>query len=92
MRTHTNIFIGLDLDHRTQSRGIYRLVGQGHKGWSRHVDRELGNYDYLLGADVCIPSCLHVLRHLNVSIRPRLITDIPPWNKICLNGDPGFLK
>ena len=45
---------GLDLDHRTQSKGVYRLVGQGHKGWSRHVDRELGNYDYLLGADVCI--------------------------------------
>lgn len=68
MRANTNRFIGLDLDHRTQTKGIYRLVGQGHKGWSRHVDRELGNYDYLLGADVSIRLCLHVLPHLNVRL------------------------
>ncbi|KAF8729375.1 hypothetical protein AX14_009784 [Amanita brunnescens Koide BX004] len=52
MRWNSEHFTGLDLDHRTQSKGVYRLVGQGHKGWSRHVDRELGNYDYLLGADI----------------------------------------
>ena len=33
---------------------IYRIIGPNHKGWSRNVDKELGNYDYLLGADVSI--------------------------------------
>ncbi|KAJ7475864.1 glycoside hydrolase family 13 protein [Mycena latifolia] len=46
--THEH-FTGLDWDHRTRTGGIYRIAG---KGWSRHVDTELGNYDYLLGIDV----------------------------------------
>ncbi|KAF8233221.1 glycoside hydrolase family 13 protein [Tricholoma matsutake] len=48
--THEH-FTGLDWDDRTQTKAIYRLTGKGHKGWSRHVDSELGNYDYLLGLD-----------------------------------------
>jgi hypothetical protein len=44
--------VGIDWDHRTQKRGIYKIVGRGHKGWSPNVDNERGNYDYLLGADV----------------------------------------
>ena len=43
---------GIDWDHRTRTEGVYRIVSPKHRGWSRHVDRELGNYDYLLGADV----------------------------------------
>ncbi|KAI9461626.1 alpha amylase [Lactarius psammicola] len=43
---------GIDWDHRTKKRGVYKIVGKGHKGWSLNVDKELGNYDYLLGADV----------------------------------------
>jgi hypothetical protein len=43
---------GIDYDHRTKKRGVYKIVGKGHKGWSPNVDKELGNYDYLLGADV----------------------------------------
>jgi hypothetical protein len=43
---------GLDWDHKTRTNAIYRIAGKGRKGWSRHVDRELGNYDYLLGIDV----------------------------------------
>ncbi|KAI0264421.1 glycoside hydrolase family 13 protein [Gloeopeniophorella convolvens] len=45
-------FTGIDWDHRSQKREVYKLVGKGHKGWSTNVDEELGNYDYLLGADV----------------------------------------
>ncbi|RDB26138.1 Glucan 1,4-alpha-maltohexaosidase [Hypsizygus marmoreus] len=45
-------FTGLDWDHKTRTKGIYRITGPGHKGWSRHVDSELGNYDYLLGVDI----------------------------------------
>lgn len=43
---------GIDWDARTQKRGVYQIVGKGHRGWSPNVDNELGNYDYLLGADV----------------------------------------
>lgn len=40
------------MDQRTKAKGIYRITGEGHSGWSQNVDKELGNYDYLLGADV----------------------------------------
>ncbi|KAK7033141.1 glycoside hydrolase family 13 protein [Favolaschia claudopus] len=43
---------GLDWDHRTRSKAIYRIAGPGRKGWSRNVANELGNYDYLLGIDI----------------------------------------
>ena len=43
---------GIDYDNRTKKQGVYKIVGKGHKGWSPNVDKELGNYDYLLGADV----------------------------------------
>ncbi|KAJ7104144.1 glycoside hydrolase family 13 protein [Mycena belliarum] len=49
--THEH-FTGVDWDHRTRTGGIYRIAGKGRKGWSQHVDRELGNYDYLLGIDI----------------------------------------
>jgi alpha-amylase len=31
---------------------VFRFAGGTHEGWSRWVDRENGNYDYLLGVDV----------------------------------------
>jgi alpha-amylase len=43
---------GVDWDQRTRKRGVYKIVEKDHKGWSPNVDNELGNYDYLLGADV----------------------------------------
>ncbi|KAJ6531810.1 glycoside hydrolase superfamily [Mycena capillaripes] len=46
--THEH-FTGLDWDHRTRTKTIYRIAP---KGWSQHVANELGNYDYLLGADI----------------------------------------
>ena len=44
--------VGVDWDHKTRTKGVYRIVEPGHKGWSRNVDTELGNYDFLLGVDV----------------------------------------
>jgi hypothetical protein len=51
--------VGIDYDQRTKKQEVYKIVGKGHKGWSPNVDNELGNYDYLLGADVKI--FIHVL-------------------------------
>lgn len=45
-------FTGLDWDQRRKKTGVYRIVGGGHQGWSKNVDKELGNYDYLLGVDI----------------------------------------
>ncbi|KAI0784258.1 alpha amylase [Abortiporus biennis] len=45
-------FTGLDWDHRTRTKGVFRIVGGRHNGWSEWVDKELGNYDYLLGVDI----------------------------------------
>ncbi|THH33212.1 hypothetical protein EUX98_g974 [Antrodiella citrinella] len=45
-------FTGLDWDHRTKTNGIFKIVGGNHKGWSTWVDKENGNYDYLLGLDI----------------------------------------
>ena len=56
-------FTGLDWDHRTKEKGVFQIVGGDHKGWSKWVDKELGNYDYLLGIDVSaeISLCLYSL-------------------------------
>ncbi|EJF64974.1 alpha amylase [Dichomitus squalens LYAD-421 SS1] len=45
-------FTGLDWDHKTRTKGVWRISSDKHKGWSEWVDRENGNYDYLLGIDI----------------------------------------
>ena len=45
-------FPGVDWDQRGRKKGVYKIVERGHNGWSPNVDDELGNFDYLLGADV----------------------------------------
>ncbi|KAI0684103.1 alpha amylase [Cytidiella melzeri] len=57
-------FTGVDWDHRTKSKGIFRIEGPPHKGWSRYVDKELGNYDYLLGVDVRTDNAVVLSVHL----------------------------
>ncbi|CAL1716239.1 unnamed protein product [Somion occarium] len=52
MKWREEHFSGLDWDHGTKTKGVFRIVGGKHKGWSKWVDRELGNYDYLLGIDI----------------------------------------
>ncbi|KDQ15951.1 glycoside hydrolase family 13 protein [Botryobasidium botryosum FD-172 SS1] len=45
-------FTGLSYDAKARKNGVYRIEGNGHKGWSERVSKELGNYDYLLGEDI----------------------------------------
>lgn len=42
-------FDGVDYDDRSKKNAIYRLEG---KEWDPNVDKENGNYDYLMGADI----------------------------------------
>lgn len=42
-------FNGIDYDDKQKENGIFRFYG---KHWSDDVDKELGNYDYLMGCDV----------------------------------------
>lgn len=42
-------FTGIDYDHKTRQNGLWRFQG---KEWAQDVDEELGNYDYLMFADV----------------------------------------
>ncbi|KAM5535962.1 hypothetical protein V8D89_010402 [Ganoderma adspersum] len=45
-------FTGLDWDHRTRTKSIWRITSDRHQSWSDWVDNENGNYDYLLGIDI----------------------------------------
>ena len=54
--THDRGPSGVDWDHATRERGVYRM---SNKSWSLRVDDELGNYDYLLGVDVRPPAYPH---------------------------------
>jgi alpha-amylase len=42
-------FTAVDYNAKTQVNAVYKL--KGHR-WAENVDREYGNYDYLMGADV----------------------------------------
>ncbi|EGN99260.1 glycoside hydrolase family 13 protein [Serpula lacrymans var. lacrymans S7.3] len=72
-------FTGLDWDHQSRTNGVFRITGNGHRGWSKWVDKELGNYDYLLGVDID-----H--RH------PRVRQDLFSWGSWILDttGGSGF--
>jgi alpha-amylase len=52
LRLLTVLFAGVDWDDKTKTKGVFRFTGGSHVGWSRWVDKENGNYDYLLGIDV----------------------------------------
>lgn len=42
-------FHGVDWDEKTKRNGIFKFYG---KNWDKQVDKENGNFDYLMGADV----------------------------------------
>ena len=42
-------FKGIDYNEETKSNGVWLFEG---KGWDTDVDQEMGNFDYLMGADV----------------------------------------
>lgn len=46
-----NHFSGVDYDNMTGEKGIFRIVGD-NKGWNLGVSVEMGNYDYLMFADI----------------------------------------
>ncbi len=48
---HWYHFSGVSVDSSTGTEGIFRIIGDG-KGWSKGVDNENGNYDYLLANDI----------------------------------------
>lgn len=48
---HWQHFAGVDYDNLTHSTDIFRILGPG-KGWSQGVDKENGNYDFLMGNDL----------------------------------------
>ena len=46
-----NLFTGVDFNNENQKTAIYKIVGE-NKNWAEEVDGEMGNYDYLMNADV----------------------------------------
>ncbi|WP_418968522.1 alpha-amylase [Alloscardovia omnicolens] len=46
-----NHFTGVDYDDATSTSAIFRIVGDG-KYWAQNTDRENGNFDYLMNADI----------------------------------------
>ena len=46
-----NHFTGVDYDDLSKETGIFRILGE-NKYWSSNVSHEMGNYDYLMFADV----------------------------------------
>ena len=66
----------------TKTKGVFRITGPGHQGWSRNVDNELGNYDYLLGIDVSGQHILssHLLMTCQIDHRhPAVQEDLLNW-------------
>lgn len=51
MEYHSWHFAGTDYDQRNGRKAIFKIDGDG-KNWSQSVDREHGNYAFLMGADV----------------------------------------
>ncbi|AJY46055.1 alpha-amylase [Martelella endophytica] len=46
-------FTGIDYLENPNETGVFRLVNEYGEGeWNDEVDQELGNYDYLIGADI----------------------------------------
>lgn len=69
-------FDGVDWDSKRNSSAIYRFEG---KDWDSQVDREFGNYDYLMGADLDMSA-------------PKVIEELDRWGKWYLEttGVDGF--
>jgi alpha-amylase len=51
MKYHWQHFSGIDYNAKDGKKAIYRIVGQ-QKDWAPDVSKELGNYDYLMFADL----------------------------------------
>jgi len=52
LKWNFNHFTGVDYnDADPDTKAIYKIEGE-NKDWARNVDKENGNYDYLMGADI----------------------------------------
>ncbi|PYI24514.1 alpha-amylase [Aspergillus violaceofuscus CBS 115571] len=49
---HWYHFSGVDWDDTAKENAIFRICGAGKPGWAQDVGQELGNYDYLMFADL----------------------------------------
>lgn len=69
-------FDGVDWDDRQDVSGVYQFGG---KDWDDQVDKEYGNYDYLMGADLDMSA-------------PKVIEELDRWGKWYLEttGVDGF--
>ncbi len=65
---HTH-FDGCDWDQSRQHKGLFLFDG---KSWDTHVDIEMGNYDYLMGADLDFEN-------------PETFNELVEWGKWCLD-------
>lgn len=72
---HWHHFSGVDYDNLTGDTDIFRITGPG-KGWSQGVDKENGNYDYLMGNDVDVNN-------------PEVADELIKWGKWAI-GSFGF--
>ncbi|EXJ61117.1 hypothetical protein A1O7_05270 [Cladophialophora yegresii CBS 114405] len=53
MKYNWTHFSGVDYDSRNKEHGIFKFVGEGKRSdWAHDVSKELGNYDYLMFADI----------------------------------------
>lgn len=62
-------FNGTDWDESGRKNGIFRFSG---KHWDKNVDKENGNYDYLMGADIDFNN-------------PEVVEELKKWGKWYLN-------
>ncbi|KAL6251934.1 hypothetical protein RBB50_002144 [Rhinocladiella similis] len=53
MKWNWKHFTAVDYDARKKEHGVFKFIGEGKKGeWATDVSEELGNYDYLMFADI----------------------------------------
>lgn len=48
---HSHHFTGIEIEDTEERKSIYRITGE-NKNWSEDVDKEKGNFDFLMGADI----------------------------------------
>ena len=73
---HWYHFSGTDFDQRNKKTAIYQILGEG-KAWSKGVDTENGNYDYLLCNDIDLDNqeAIEELEHWGVWVSNELNLD-----------------
>lgn len=89
---HWYHFSGTEMDDGQRKTGIYRIIGE-NKYWSDGVDKENGNFDYLLGNDIDLRhgEVIKELNHWGVWVSKELSLDGMRLDAI-KHMDNGFVK